>query len=613
MEAADIDGLKALAKGGSLEALQALEHLVLSKQISFFIARDTILTIFEKYGDMTARGSKKTPPLPIYKIMSCVSILASGLQDKAVKDDYDFIPLAWQYTVFWSVWLMECAGVVEGATGKEINATSPYPEIVELVERAFDSALSSPRICGSAFHGDDPATLEMTLYITRLWLRGSASDNLHSPNLLVLMMGRWLSHLVYPAPYIRYKVSPKTAAVIKNAIQDENSVIVARALSQACSQLNEQAKVDLDTVYMTSLICLIHVASTDKHYPALVEHGFYTWTPRILKVITSRRSNFYGPAVGSKDDPSQRDAVENCVRRLAWMCERFTTNFVSSAVRAGMLVALIQATVWYQRDRGMEAAIATTAKALLGYVLWPSVHAHVLRSFKSSLRTGLLNKCAVDGAAGAAILEIFRVSSTNTYTDTTELKELALRKCANLKCKRKNAGPVILKRCGGCLHYAYCSKECQRLDWARGHKQYCNNLKILPQMIVSCPAVTESDDDFMRFLAWRDLYQYGNDIRKFLKKYRGTDTPVLVMDYRMYVRDRKPDVYVIPFMECDEFFKLKGRESEWEEAVKGLRVSLKKAGDSGLLLLGPNVEENTPYARLMSREMTSRFKYDHKK
>lgn len=29
------------------------------------------------------------------------------------------------------------------------------------------------------------------------------------------------------------------------------------------------------------------------------------------------------------------------------------------------------------------------------------------------------------------------------------------------------------KRCGGCEAVSYCSLGCQKLDWAKGHREYC--------------------------------------------------------------------------------------------------------------------------------------------
>ena len=37
---------------------------------------------------------------------------------------------------------------------------------------------------------------------------------------------------------------------------------------------------------------------------------------------------------------------------------------------------------------------------------------------------------------------------------------------------------VSITRCGNCLKSAYCSKECQKTDWKKGHKSVCVPLEI---------------------------------------------------------------------------------------------------------------------------------------
>ncbi|KAI6113171.1 hypothetical protein EV401DRAFT_1984930 [Pisolithus croceorrhizus] len=53
----------------------------------------------------------------------------------------------------------------------------------------------------------------------------------------------------------------------------------------------------------------------------------------------------------------------------------------------------------------------------------------------------------------------------------------AIQHCHNERCTRVD--PLgSFRRCGGCLHSFYCSRECQRLDWQQGkHKAYCQRIQ----------------------------------------------------------------------------------------------------------------------------------------
>ncbi|KAJ3278974.1 hypothetical protein HDU79_001034, partial [Rhizoclosmatium sp. JEL0117] len=51
-------------------------------------------------------------------------------------------------------------------------------------------------------------------------------------------------------------------------------------------------------------------------------------------------------------------------------------------------------------------------------------------------------------------------------------QESDMRKCFNCNSTSNN-----LKKCGGCGQFAYCSKECQKTHWKKGHKEACGQMK----------------------------------------------------------------------------------------------------------------------------------------
>ena len=51
----------------------------------------------------------------------------------------------------------------------------------------------------------------------------------------------------------------------------------------------------------------------------------------------------------------------------------------------------------------------------------------------------------------------------------------------------KGGGKLSLSRCGGCKSVSYCSAECQRTHWKKGHKQECAAMT-RDFIVVRCPA-----------------------------------------------------------------------------------------------------------------------------
>ncbi|GAQ87830.1 hypothetical protein KFL_003800060 [Klebsormidium nitens] len=59
-------------------------------------------------------------------------------------------------------------------------------------------------------------------------------------------------------------------------------------------------------------------------------------------------------------------------------------------------------------------------------------------------------------------------------------------------CRRKPRIPrretdVRLKKCTACHLVWYCSKECQKADWVKAHKQWCTNLPNVTEVDPTCP------------------------------------------------------------------------------------------------------------------------------
>lgn len=91
------------------------------------------------------------------------------------------------------------------------------------------------------------------------------------------------------------------------------------------------------------------------------------------------------------------------------------------------------------------------------------------------------------------------VSITSKYANCAYcLSQHAHGECADCPKCQETIWSRSLKKCSGCKSVFYCSVECQRLDWARGHKVACEvfhwlSPRFYPQL--------ESDQEFINEIA----------------------------------------------------------------------------------------------------------------
>ncbi|KAJ7910792.1 hypothetical protein B0H13DRAFT_2011199 [Mycena leptocephala] len=142
---------------------------------------------------------------------------------------------------------------------------------------------------------------------------------------------------------------------------------------------------------------------------------------------------------------------------------------------------LAPATVYYHVLRGLVAAYS----ALSSHITRDSFPASEIYPAWTSLERAILHR-----------LEILRNFESEDY--------LSRRACDNVECGIIRAKKT-LKRCTGCCQLFYCSRECQRQDWRRGHHQYCAlylcadiRLTLTAREIAFLRAVLHSDFQEMR-------------------------------------------------------------------------------------------------------------------
>ncbi|KAH7925573.1 hypothetical protein BV22DRAFT_1033845 [Leucogyrophana mollusca] len=181
-------------------------------------------------------------------------------------------------------------------------------------------------------------------------------------------------------------------------------------------------------------------------------------------------------------DHPQQTYVAACIANCWWYIS-FQLEagdgvpWITQALEAHLLPALIKCETWFphlQDDFAREPLSDILAGILPKYTVYGSV----LRAAGNSLADiddlGLEDHLRKDGEFWEAWSTFRNVAEARLeLLDNADRDERHTQTCHNDKCSKAGASGSF-KRCIGCKHVYYCSKECQRFDWKYGsHKSYC--------------------------------------------------------------------------------------------------------------------------------------------
>ncbi|KAJ7910355.1 hypothetical protein B0H13DRAFT_2329477 [Mycena leptocephala] len=162
-------------------------------------------------------------------------------------------------------------------------------------------------------------------------------------------------------------------------------------------------------------------------------------------------------ALARTKTPEATSYMYRCLTFFGAICfAQGAHRVIRDAVQNGILPVLVSCA-----QRVLPSGVPRDLCILLHDMLAPAtVYYHVLRGLvtaHSALSSHITQ-------SDTAPLEILRNFESEDY--------LSRRACDNVECGIIRAKKT-LKRCTGCRQLFYCSRECQRQDWRRGHHQYC--------------------------------------------------------------------------------------------------------------------------------------------
>lgn len=131
------------------------------------------------------------------------------------------------------------------------------------------------------------------------------------------------------------------------------------------------------------------------------------------------------------------------------------------------------------------------------------------------------------------------------------------------RCLVCNKSDIKLLQCSRCRQRYYCSKECQKVDWKDGHKEYCKELHDTDANIAKIQKHIFADKDF--------IFMLGSVIRGIKKKHgKHILLPCLFIMGEPW-KEEKRFIVIFPFTTAQEIIKTtsvemkeEGREKELE-------------------------------------------------
>ncbi|KAJ7724385.1 hypothetical protein B0H16DRAFT_1596538 [Mycena metata] len=175
-------------------------------------------------------------------------------------------------------------------------------------------------------------------------------------------------------------------------------------------------------------------------------------------------------------------------------------RLIPDAINNGLLRAILALSKQEMSDRTSDLMVQ-----LLVDILGPATAYH---SVLIELRTALRNGLDTTGISRPQIYEAWKTFSTTVngrlevLTAFESTRHLSQRVCDNIECTVIN-DKRGLKRCSGCNQLLYCSPECQRIDWERGHRETCTSYRS-QRTNVDVLGYTSRDRAFISFLVHHD-------------------------------------------------------------------------------------------------------------
>ncbi|KAF7308143.1 hypothetical protein HMN09_00661900 [Mycena chlorophos] len=216
------------------------------------------------------------------------------------------------------------------------------------------------------------------------------------------------------------------------------------------------------------LVFIIHTTSNFTQQP----ESFYDTMARCGLIPTLTTASLRLP--GMRDSPNCREPdLVSFLLTMIWTDTRTDLRLVE-ALRSGLLPAMLAASPDAKPD---------IQKALVELIPQHCAYRSVVLALRDALALIPKNEQPsmfrrLQLAKEWEFCEN-RIRTNLRYVELFDQKDVnwtPTRACDNTACEIVTMGPA-LKRCGGCHYTRYCSRNCQKADWRRGHRKECSIIR----------------------------------------------------------------------------------------------------------------------------------------
>lgn len=263
---------------------------------------------------------------------------------------------------------------------------------------------------------------------------------------------------------------------ILRPFNNDGAGIAATALDHLAHDLAQQP-IDCDLIiWDIHLLTSLSVNNTIR-IPLLMQHSMQK-TAGVIATMVSQRPH----------STKQRHLVAKAISYACWYIRAYVEDtdglpWISEVLEAGLLPLLLAIEPWIRylkdnNDEDWEPLWLLLSTIFPKYAIFRSVLKVMGRSIKALNAVKAVDRPKPGGPMHKhwTTLETLVMTRLNLL-ETDDADEAHVDSCQSSKCNKSGAAGTF-KRCAGCLHVHYCSKECQIYDWKQGgHQTYCRGIQ----------------------------------------------------------------------------------------------------------------------------------------
>ncbi|KAF9009831.1 hypothetical protein BDZ89DRAFT_1078289 [Hymenopellis radicata] len=406
------------------------------------------------------------------------------------------------------------------------DSVADFTTFLPVLEEFFGEARAIEQAVPNAYEVHDSTTILFMRNLTRLWLHSASLPSSYSlpvPSLLNVLT----SSMSIQAP----KMHP-----VFQEMSSCRSSDVSRALRISLFHVLSETEIDIGQLksfhglmlFAIEESSLCHQMAVDGLIPLLITLLFRLTSPRTAIARAERRAD------------AHKDLVKGAMFALMILHALLVVanpSVIETALKCRLLEAVLLAHVRLRNTDEFEKVLMDFPRLIVNMVSSHLIYRSILRACRTNLRRIESRKLEqkLDGEDRfAKSWSTLRRRVVTAIALNEDFQEAVFSRCGNAWCMTRMQLPEYHlkrtpRRCSGCLHVAYCSSECQRVDWKAQHGTYCTSrIRERKDGRLYTTPIPPLDEELLLWLATRDFKESEGFCRQ-TTTYRGE--LMVILDY----------------------------------------------------------------------------------